>query len=67
MITLRLSNPEATTIMVALRELQDRIGDLPAELRELLDEPILDEAGIDALCDRMRPVLAAGHDLVITR
>jgi two-component sensor histidine kinase len=58
MLTLRLSASEATTIMVALRELQDRMDRLPAELRQLAEGELLDEIGIDDLCHRMRDELA---------
>ncbi|HLL58265.1 MAG TPA: hypothetical protein VK391_00040 [Allosphingosinicella sp.] len=57
MLTLRLSDSEATTIMVALRELQDRMDRLPAELRQLAEGELLDEIGIDDLCHRMRDEL----------
>ncbi len=58
MITLRLSGAEATTIMVALRELQERIDRLSPELRELTEGELLDEAGIDELCHKMRPLFS---------
>lgn len=65
MLTLRLSEPEAMTIMVALRELQDRIDRLPQEVRDLAENRLLDEAGIDDLCQKMRP-LFAGAPVVVT-
>ncbi|KAA2242227.1 hypothetical protein [Salinarimonas soli] len=58
MLTFRLNESEATTIMVALRELQERMESLPADIQDLTEGNLLDELGIDDLCHRMRGVLA---------
>lgn len=63
MTTLRLSEHEATTIMVALRELQERIDRLPQEIRDLVEDRLLDAAGIDDLCHKMRPLFSGEADL----
>jgi hypothetical protein len=53
MITVTLSRSDLDTTLLALRYLQERLGELPQEFMDLLEGGCPDEAEIDDICARL--------------